>query len=277
MSACAWCLGPMPEASRSGRARRADSLTCSTPCRQARHRFAVAPGGTTHDRPRRWGYADPPYPGLARRYYGSAETNHAVLVGTLTREHPDGWALSTSSSPGLQHVLPLCPPGVRVCAFVRGARATLAYRPRQAWEALIVYGGRPQRIAPSTPSDDVVDVRGRQSTHPGALVGMKPAAFCGWLFSQLGAARGDELVDYFPGSGAVQRAWALFQGDELAWVDRASRRVEQLDASRRARGDASRSAELDTSARGTRRVVQVLGDASRSTSTDVSRPCRGDA
>jgi hypothetical protein len=41
-------------------------------------------------------------------------------------------------------------------------------------------------------------------------VGAKPATFCYWLFDLLGALPGDELVDLFPGSGGVARAWHYY-------------------------------------------------------------------
>lgn len=39
---------------------------------------------------------------------------------------------------------------------------------------------------------------------------MKPPEFSVWMFRLLGARRGDELVDLFPGSGAVTRAWERY-------------------------------------------------------------------
>ncbi len=230
---CAWCRGPM-----RAEARR-DAKTCGQPCRQALHRFRVVPAGPT-DAPARFAYADPPYPGLARRYYGCDEVDHCELVAKLVQDFPDGWALSTSAA-ALQAVLALCPSGVRVCVWVKGARATTAVRARNAFEPLIVAGGRLRHVAvssstrrgelattdasrstPTTPVAsaggrpvapdlrDVLQWGGRQHSHPGALVGMKPAAFCEWMFRLLGAAAGDELVDLFPGSGAVSRAWGLY-------------------------------------------------------------------
>lgn len=166
----------------------------------------------------RFGYADPPYPGLARRCYDNAEVDHAELVARLEVECPDGWALSTSSG-GLRTVLPLCPPDVRVSAFVRGERRCASMRARDSWEALILRGGRPRRREPTEPSSNVLDIRGRHRTHPGSLVGMKPPEFAAWLFDQLGALAGDQLIDYFPGSGAIGRAWALFQGAEASWLE----------------------------------------------------------
>lgn len=39
---------------------------------------------------------------------------------------------------------------------------------------------------------------------------MKPPQFSAWMFAQLGALPGDELVDLFPGSGAVTDAWQRY-------------------------------------------------------------------
>jgi len=158
----------------------------------------------------RFAYADPPYPGLARKYYGTDEVDHGELVARLVREFPDGWALSTSSK-ALRDVLPLCPPDVRIAAWVRGARRNWrAFRAHRAWEPLLVVGGRPRREGVAADLCDVLLWGGRQHSHPNALVGMKPAAFCEWMFRLLGAGPGDTLVDLFPGSGAIARAWELY-------------------------------------------------------------------
>lgn len=76
--------------------------------------------------PKRFGYADPPYPGKAARYYKdhpdyAGEVDHRLLIESLVNEFPDGWALSTSAE-SLRDVLLLCPPDVRVAAWVRGER-----------------------------------------------------------------------------------------------------------------------------------------------------------
>ncbi|MGA2924417.1 MAG: hypothetical protein ABSG43_00270 [Solirubrobacteraceae bacterium] len=39
---------------------------------------------------------------------------------------------------------------------------------------------------------------------------MKPPQFAVWMFEQLGACAGDELVDLYPGSGAVGMAWSRY-------------------------------------------------------------------
>ena len=200
---CAWCGEPIRPAARR------DAKTCSKSCRQAKHRFRVGPAGATAATTRLFAYADPPYPGLARKYYDCDEVDHEELIAGLVSDFPDGWALSTSSK-SLQMVLGLCPNDVRVAAWVFGARQGVSWRPRSSWEPLIVAGGRPRRIGVREYSHDALLWGGRQSSHPGALVGMKPAAFCEWMFRQLGAMVGDELVDLFPGSGAISRAWGIY-------------------------------------------------------------------
>ena len=159
----------------------------------------------------RFCYADPPYPGKAGYYPEAEEVDDRALVERLAIEGPDGWALSTSAT-ALAQVLTLCPPGVRVCSWHRAVRPTLSKRPISAWEPLIVSGGRelptdrPQQIR------DALAYGGRYRRYPGAMVGMKPPQFAAWMFAQLGARPGDQLVDLYPGSGAVGEAWRRYSG-----------------------------------------------------------------
>lgn len=217
---CDWCGGPIP-----ARARR-DSITCSKRCRQARHRFRAAVGAASPvvaGRPRRIAYADPPYPGKARRYYGDhvdygGEVDHAELVTRLAGDF-DAWALSTSAE-ALQSVLAVCPPGVRVAAWVRGHRThTTASMPVNSWEPVIYAGQIIRREVPASPVaripatdrvDSLVYRPGVRTTDPHRVVGSKPAEFCRWLFELLAAQPGDDFVDVFPGSGGVARAWGVF-------------------------------------------------------------------
>ena len=90
-------------------------------------------------------YADPPYPGKASLYPEKTEIDHASLLERLTRNYPDGWALSTSSE-ALRDVLSLCPGRVRICAWFKGPRHTKSRRALVSWEPLIVFGGRPLRV-----------------------------------------------------------------------------------------------------------------------------------
>ena len=170
----------------------------------------------------RFAYADPPYPGQAKRLYGdhpdyAGEVDHGELVARLMDEFPDGWALSTSAS-ALELVLPLCPPptwsmknkgrrldgtGVRVLAW---CRTHVPWRPvgiQYGWEPVILYGGRRKNKSAGFVRDYLCN--GDQAD--AGFVGAKPYSFCSWIFECLGAEHGDELVDIYPGSGAVGHAW----------------------------------------------------------------------
>lgn len=241
---CSWCKGPIPDG------KRRDAETCSKRCRQARHRFTSGVGkaaatavGDGH--PRRLAYADPPYPGRSRRYYGdhpdyAGEVDHAELIASLTAEY-DAWALSTAAD-SLQDVLALCPPGVRVAAWVKGARPHKdALGPLSSWEP-VIYGGQilGRRAVAAAGDDDTSRRPGRhdassgslrridslvygarpRTTEPHRVIGAKPAAFCRWIFDLLDAQPYDDLVDIFPGSGGVARAWATYaSGDTVALFD----------------------------------------------------------
>lgn len=225
---CRWCEGPIPD-----RARR-DSIYCATRCRQAAHRFGRERlRAETATEPISVAYADPPYPGRAELYrahpdYGG-EVDHAELVNRLVSEFPDGWALSTSAE-ALPAVLPLCPDGTRVAAWVRGVRPNpRARRPQNGWEPVLWRGGRlrPATI-PGRRSDVLVHHAKARTTDPGRVIGAKPAAFAWWLFELLGLGPGDELADLYPGSGGIGRAWALYSSTS-AGDDGSRARFETLE------------------------------------------------
>jgi hypothetical protein len=192
--ACRWCLGELPAGVRC------DSRFCSKRCRQTAWR--ARRGGriaAAEARPMRVAYADPPYPGFAHRMYKRAEVDHAALIAQL--EQYDGWALSTSAA-ALRTVLPLCPAGVRVCAWVKPISANPAtWGIHNTWEPLVVLPAR--RLRPGK-RDWLAAQPARRG---GTLAGRKPLAFCRWLFALLGMRAGDELADLFPGTGVVGRAW----------------------------------------------------------------------
>lgn len=230
---CSWCNGPMPI-----RARR-DAITCSQPCRQARHRVSRyataaaardglprvtrdASSGSTRRRARRLAYADPPYPGNARLYLDhpdyAGEVDHDALLSRLATY--DGWALSTSAR-ALPTVLALAVARglpVRVAAWIRGARPHATARHAiNAWEPVIYVpvasagerdgslgAGARRRVDVLT--HGVVPMR----TLPGRVIGAKPAAFCAWVFDLIGATPDDTLDDLYPGSGIVGKTWTLF-------------------------------------------------------------------
>jgi len=157
----------------------------------------------------RFAYADPPYIGQAKRHYGDqplcAEVDHAELIDRMCREY-DAWALSLSS-PSLKTILPMCPDGVRVMAWVKPfAVFRPNVNPAFAWEPVIVSGGRKRDRKEPTVRDWVMEnITMRRGVH-----GAKPAGFCRWLFDVMGAVSGDDFTDLFPGSGAVGMAWSAY-------------------------------------------------------------------
>jgi hypothetical protein len=151
-------------------------------------------------------YADPPYPGLARRYYQqepdyTGEVDHSELIQRLCDGWPDGWALSTSAR-AVGDVKRLCPPESRVCAWVKPIGVSPAtFGIHNTWEPLIVYGGRHRR-------GGVRDwLSAQPARHGGTLPGRKPLAFALWLFELLGMVRGDRITELYPGTRIISRAW----------------------------------------------------------------------
>lgn len=171
----------------------------------------------------RLAYADPPYPGQARKWYRdhpdyAGEVDHAELIGRLCRDYPDGWALSTSAA-ALREVLILCPDDVRVAIWhVKNSEAPGA-KPgwHLSWEPVIVRGGRPLsgagRVRNLLSCGNYTGAYSDYGDH--VLPGQKPTVFCQWVFRLLGAQPGDELEDLFPGSGAVGWAWKAFSAQPV--------------------------------------------------------------
>jgi hypothetical protein len=191
---CGWCRKPLT--TMRGR-------FCSRKCRQSafrvRKRRTIE---TKHGRPMRVAYADPPYPGQARKRYGTKEVDHRALLKKLATF--DGWALSTSAR-ALRAVLPLCPPDVRVASWVKLQHGNPRTRGiHNVWEAVIVKPAR--NLQPGVP-DSLVAAAARGGEEADQLVGRKPIAFTAWLFGLLGTVAGDTFEDLFPGTGAVSRAW----------------------------------------------------------------------
>jgi hypothetical protein len=198
---CGWCRRELG-ATAQGTAR-----FCGQRCRQTafrlRRRSALVERAAN---PLRLAYADPPYPGLSAKYYRdeptfAGEVDFRALVSSLQEQHPDGWALSTSAR-SLRDILPMCPPGARVCPWVKPHPVpAVSYGLHNVWEPLIVVGGRQRR--PGMP-DALVALPARGG---GELPGRKPLAFCAFLFNALGMLPGDTIADLFPGTGVVGRAW----------------------------------------------------------------------
>ena len=160
----------------------------------------------------RFAYADPPYVGQSKRHYGGAEVNHRLLIAHLVDDFPDGWALSCSS-PSLRELLPLCPADVRIGAWVKPfASFKPNVNPAYAWEPVIWRGGR-KRLRTEQTVRDWVSVN---ITLQKGLSGAKPTAFCRWVLALLGAERGDDIVDVFPGTNSLTQTWHAEHAERLA-------------------------------------------------------------
>lgn len=154
-------------------------------------------------------YADPPYPGCAHLYRDhpdfDGEVDHHQLVASLLLDY-DGFALHTSSV-ALGKIMSYIPPhdDVRVMAWVKPFAAfkknvSVAY----AWEPVLVKACRKPVVKPGMTYRDWI---AEPITLQRGLTGAKPDAVCRWIFEVLGMEPEDELVDLFPGTGAVTAAW----------------------------------------------------------------------
>ncbi|AGH48731.1 hypothetical protein G432_05020 [Sphingomonas sp. MM-1] len=168
------------------------------------------------DRALRFAYADPPYLGVAEKFYGHLHpdaadyddpTAHEALIERMTAEF-DGWAMSLSL-PSLRTILPMCPPDARIGAWVKPFASFKKNVTRAwAWEPIILWGGRPIPVSQPTQRDWIEAPAIAESiTLRRGFTGAKPAAVCRWIFDWLNMRPDDEFVDLFPGSGAVTEAY----------------------------------------------------------------------
>ena len=170
-------------------------------------------------------YADPPYPGCAHLYRGhpdyAGEVDHAALARQLATY--DGFVLHTSS-PSLYdvetHVRAAGVTDYRVMPWLKPFAAFKRNVPvAYAWEPCIVRPCRKPEVTGREVMRDWLAVRAddcsaaemdaiRESiTLRRGLAGAKPRRVCRWLFEVLGMTRDDDLIDLFPGTGAVTDAW----------------------------------------------------------------------
>lgn len=172
----------------------------------------------------RFAYADPPYPGQARKHYGpdAREVNHPLLIAHLAEF--DGWALSTST-PALRDVLPMCPPEARVGSWCKPfAIYKPGVNPGYCWEPVIFMPLPRKRLRTDLTvrdyvRDDDVDLDPEPEspvlfanvTLRRGVSGAKPEAFSRWLFGIARLDPDDEFADLFPGSGGVLREWEAWR------------------------------------------------------------------
>lgn len=178
-------------------------------------------------------YADPPYPGMSGFYVDhpdyAGEVDHSGLLADLDSQY-DGWLLHTAATT-LGHVLECAQSaavdGFRIMAWVKPFAAFKKnVRPAYAWEPILVKPCRTPEVAHRvvmrdwlwTRTEDLSlderDFIAEGITMQRGLIGVKPERVCRWAFEMLGMTPDDELVDLFPGSGAVTRAWENWR-DEL--------------------------------------------------------------
>lgn len=183
---------------------------CSKRCRQLAwyvRRTSVLEG--LGDAPKRLAFADPPYPGLSRKYYRdeptyAGEVDHRRLLEQLSTGY-DGWALATSRK-ALPVVLSLVPRGdasrVQVATWVKPIHRAKGRGLLNVTEFVLVVPARHR--FPGTPDALVCGVaRGG----PSKLMGRKPIDYVLWIFRLLGALSLDTFDDLFPGTGIFGDAW----------------------------------------------------------------------
>lgn len=156
-------------------------------------------------------YADPPYLGLAKEFYGDLHPNaaeyddpmaHKRLIERLSDEY-DSWALSMQSTV-LRTMLPWCPDDIRIGSWVKPfasfkMNVTRAY----TWEPVLFRFHRKRTKEQGTWRDFIAE----PITLKRGFRGAKPEKFCYWIFEGLNLLDGDEFDDLFPGSGAVGAAY----------------------------------------------------------------------
>lgn len=175
------------------------------------------------------GYADPPYIGCAHLYKGhpdfAGEVDHVALVDRLESEF-NGWVLHASATLTSEAILaPLVlKTGARKCVWVKGFAAFKRNVPvAYAWEPVYIKAARKPVVSKRLVMRDWIQ---ESITLKRGLTGAKPEAVCHWAFEIAGAKPDDDLVDLFPGTGAVMRAWSTWRGKFALPVDRADLQAE---------------------------------------------------
>lgn len=161
-------------------------------------------------------YADPPYIGCAHLYKDhpdyAGEVDHVALLHHLENDY-DGFILHASATPASMAILSMMVHGIegaRWMAWVKGFAAfkrnvSVAY----AWEPVIVKPARKPVVSKRLVMRDWIEC---PITLRRGLTGAKPEKVCHWAFEMVGARPDDELIDLYPGTGAVTEAWRTWRG-----------------------------------------------------------------
>jgi hypothetical protein len=156
-------------------------------------------------------YADPPYLGLAKEFYGDLHpdaasyddpSTHKLLIERLSDEY-EAWALSMASTT-LRLMLPWCPEDVRIGSWVKPfASFKLNVTRAYTWEPVLFRFSNKRTREQGTWRDHIAE----PITLKRGFRGAKPERVCFWIFEGLNLQEGDAFDDLFPGSGAVTRAY----------------------------------------------------------------------
>jgi hypothetical protein len=169
--------------------------------------------------------ADPPYLGRGNRIYGNgcgntqagradthpnarewdAPERHIQLLDEL--QAFDGWAVACSPN-SIPLYLAHAPADARLLIWYRKNAQPHSHRIRSSYEGVLTLIPEGSRAHKTGLARDDVLVAPTTSTGKakGAFTGAKPPAWTRWILDVLGYdPDSDELIDMFPGSGAVTR------------------------------------------------------------------------
>lgn len=158
-------------------------------------------------------YADPPYYGYAKRYYGELHPDahlwddkeqHYYLLNILETGY-DGWAMSCNPK-DLKWLYPKCSDDVRIASWVKPYCAwRSSIRVQYTWEPVLFKPARPNEGYKYN-IDSVRDHLSCSMATSKGLVGAKPDDFNDWILQLINYEPGDEVIDFFPGTDRFKHA-----------------------------------------------------------------------
>jgi hypothetical protein len=153
------------------------------------------------------GYADPPYPKMAKKYK-EKEVDYAALIQRLIRDY-DAWILCQGAK-DLPAILPMIPPGTkyRIAAWVKPfAFSYPGVNPMWTWEPVIFSGGRKGREMPLVKDHLICNAKGTDGKSK-YFFGAKPQPFNHWILDLVGWRPEDEVTELYIGTNGFEQAIA---------------------------------------------------------------------